>query len=268
MKIQYTVGELAKRMKVSVRTLQYYDQQGLLKPSGYTDGGRRLYDAKDVVQLQQILSLKYLGLSLDEIKTQVSSISTADDVKKMLDNQMRNLESQIEYLQQSLAATQMIHAEIDETQTPDFSKIASIIISVRLKEEGFWWNMDMFNEDTGGSLKQHIQNRAGQDSKFGLRVSQQFDTISNKMYELVQKGVAPTSTEGQTAAKELWDMVQDFTGGDINLLPEVLKFGSAQEDWLESMKKRQAAISQFMGDALAYYMEKNNIDLRDSKSEG
>ena len=39
---QYTVGELAKHMKVSVRTLQYYDQQGLLKPSGYTEGKRRL----------------------------------------------------------------------------------------------------------------------------------------------------------------------------------------------------------------------------------
>lgn len=217
MEIQYTVGELAKRMKVSVRTLQYYDQQGLLKPSGYTEGGRRLYGAKDVLQLQQILSLKYLGLSLDEIKTQVFSLSTADDVKKMLGNQMRNLESQIEYLQQSLSATQMIHAEIDETQMPDFSKIASIIISAQLKEEGFWWNMDMFNEDNGGSLKQHIQNRAGQDPTFGLRVSHQFNTISNKMYELVQKGAAPTGTEGQTVAKELWDMVQDFTGGNQSI---------------------------------------------------
>ena len=63
-----TVGEVAKKMGVTVRTLQYYDKEGLLSPSAESDGGRRLYTDKDLVMLNQIISLKSLGFSLDDIK--------------------------------------------------------------------------------------------------------------------------------------------------------------------------------------------------------
>ena len=56
-----TVGELAKKMNVTVRTLQYYDKEGVLSPSAESEGGRRLYTDKDLVLLHQILSLKSLG---------------------------------------------------------------------------------------------------------------------------------------------------------------------------------------------------------------
>ena len=52
-----TVGEVAKKMDVTVRTLQHYDKEGLLSPSAMSDGGRRLYTDKDIVKLHQILSL-------------------------------------------------------------------------------------------------------------------------------------------------------------------------------------------------------------------
>ena len=56
-------------MDVTVRTLQYYDREGVLSPSAESAGGRRLYTDKDLVRLHQILSLKSLGFSLDDIKT-------------------------------------------------------------------------------------------------------------------------------------------------------------------------------------------------------
>lgn len=56
-----TVGEVAKKMGVTVRTLQYYDEQNLLSPSSQSEGGRRLYTDKDVIKLYQILSLKHPG---------------------------------------------------------------------------------------------------------------------------------------------------------------------------------------------------------------
>ena len=46
-----TVGEVAKKMDVTVRTLQHYDKEGLLSPSAVSDGGRRLYTDKDIVKL-------------------------------------------------------------------------------------------------------------------------------------------------------------------------------------------------------------------------
>ena len=63
-----TVGEVAKRMDVTVRTLQHYDKEGLLSPSALSEGGRRLYTDKDIVKLHQILSLKHLGFSLNDIR--------------------------------------------------------------------------------------------------------------------------------------------------------------------------------------------------------
>lgn len=69
MENNYTTGQLAKLAGVSERTIRYYDQQGLLKPSFLMENGYRCYRDKDVVILQKIISLKYLGFSLVEIKT-------------------------------------------------------------------------------------------------------------------------------------------------------------------------------------------------------
>ncbi len=62
------VGELARRTGVSVRTLHHYDEIGLLRPSHRTPTGHRLYGAEDVARLQQVKSLRQLGLSLDEVR--------------------------------------------------------------------------------------------------------------------------------------------------------------------------------------------------------
>src|SRR5437879_10705792 len=62
------VGELAKRTGLTIRTLHHYDEIGLLRPSLHTESGHRLYAAGDVVRLQQVLSLRQLGFSLEEIR--------------------------------------------------------------------------------------------------------------------------------------------------------------------------------------------------------
>ena len=61
------VGELARRTGLTVRTLHHYDEFGLLKPSLRTESGHRLYTAGDVARLQQVLSLRQLGFSLEEV---------------------------------------------------------------------------------------------------------------------------------------------------------------------------------------------------------
>ena len=62
------VGELAKRTRLTVRTLHHYDEIGLLKPSLHTEAGYRLYTAADVARLQQVLSLRQLGFALEEVR--------------------------------------------------------------------------------------------------------------------------------------------------------------------------------------------------------
>lgn len=62
------VGELARRTGLTVRTLHHYDAIGLLRPSLHTGSGHRLYTADDVARLHQVISLRQLGFSLEEVR--------------------------------------------------------------------------------------------------------------------------------------------------------------------------------------------------------
>lgn len=64
----YSSGEFARMASVSIRTIRFYDKQNILKPSYVTPAGARFYTDSDFVKLQQILLLKYLGFSLDDIR--------------------------------------------------------------------------------------------------------------------------------------------------------------------------------------------------------
>ena len=63
-----TISQVAKLTGISTRTLQYYDEIGLLKPSEVTDSGYRMYNDDTLQELQQILFFKELGFKLNEIK--------------------------------------------------------------------------------------------------------------------------------------------------------------------------------------------------------
>ncbi len=63
----YRVGEFADLTRVSIRTLHHYDQIGLLSPTAHSEAGYRLYSERDLLRLQQILTLRYLGFPLKQI---------------------------------------------------------------------------------------------------------------------------------------------------------------------------------------------------------
>src|SRR5579871_645150 len=88
------VGELARRTGLTVRTLHHYDAIGLLKPSLHTESGHRLYTAADVARLQQVFSLRQLGLSLEEVR---DCLNRADfSPQKVIRLHLARLREQIE----------------------------------------------------------------------------------------------------------------------------------------------------------------------------
>lgn len=92
-----TVNEVSKLTGVSIRTLQYYDKIGLLKPTGYTKAGYRLYDDTALERLQQILLFRELEFSLKEIKEIIESPSF--DRGKALEQQIELLTLKKEHLE-------------------------------------------------------------------------------------------------------------------------------------------------------------------------
>ncbi|MEM5014520.1 MerR family transcriptional regulator [Niallia taxi] len=91
-------GELAKRFKVSVRTIRYYDQIGLVRPSKLSEGGKRFYSAEDCLILEKVILLKSLALPLDEIKRVIKDQSTETILlahKSYMEEQLFNMQTSI-----------------------------------------------------------------------------------------------------------------------------------------------------------------------------
>ncbi|WP_168120850.1 MerR family transcriptional regulator [Paenibacillus sp. HB172176] len=112
MKRLWKVGDLAKLTGLTVRTLRFYDQIGLFSPSSQTDSGHRLYDEGDLSRLQQILSLKELGLSLEEIKSALHDGQFSP--LEIVNLQMERLNEQIKLQQKLLEQLQHVSRSMQE----------------------------------------------------------------------------------------------------------------------------------------------------------
>lgn len=249
-----TVGELAKSMGVTVRTLQYYDNKGLLKASVRSDGGRRLYTKKDIVKLHQILSLKYLGFSLDEIKNNLTNLDTSDEVVQFLNQQKEVVKEQIDELQLSLLAIDALHDEVIEMEEVDFGKYADIISLLRHNIKDYWM-IKLFDD----KLLSQMKLKYMKDPKKGLDFYEIYKSICDETINLKEKGVSPKSKEGLMIAEKWWLFITDFTGGDMSLLPSLMKFNDDKSGWDEEMKNKQSMIDDFLDQALGLYFERENI---------
>ena len=92
---QYTTGELAKACGITVRTVQFYDQKGILVPSSLTEGGRRLYSEEDLKMMKIICFLRDMGLSLYTIGQLLKEKDPGSVISVLLDQQEQLLQEEI-----------------------------------------------------------------------------------------------------------------------------------------------------------------------------
>ncbi|NLN04679.1 MAG: MerR family transcriptional regulator [Clostridiaceae bacterium] len=123
----FTDGELARKCGVTVRTLQYYDQCGLLSPSRYSEGGRRLYDIEDVLRLQQILFFKGFGFSLEEIRDRLMTINSTQDFAKLLARQKEVIKEQIRHLEHITAIMDETIKRIESSENLSINMVMAIL---------------------------------------------------------------------------------------------------------------------------------------------
>ncbi|OBZ08563.1 MerR family transcriptional regulator [Bacillus sp. FJAT-26390] len=96
----YAIGAFAKLTAVTERTLRYYDRKGLLKPSSRNEYGHRFYTDKDLIQLQKILTLKYLDFSLEDIAAYLAR--PEEDMQQSLASQYEMLQKKQQHLERVL----------------------------------------------------------------------------------------------------------------------------------------------------------------------
>ena len=123
----YSSGEFARMAQVSVRTIRFYDKQNILKPSYVTPAGARFYTDSDFVKLQQILLLKYLGFSLDDIKGMTIDDMDYHFLRNSLTMQKKLVADRIEQMQLVENAIDNTVSALEDNQTIDWSQMLHLI---------------------------------------------------------------------------------------------------------------------------------------------
>lgn len=191
-----TVNEVSKLTGVSIRTLQYYDKIGLLKPTKYTESGYRLYDDTALEKLQQILLFRELEFPLKEIK---EIISREDfDKNKALEQQITLLtlkKERLENLINFARGIKFIGVKAMNFSAFDTSKIDEY--TKRAKEQ--WGNSSEYNE-----FEQKFENKTKEDKN---EIFKEFMQIFAEFGAL--KSISPDSDEVQNQVQKLKSYISE-----------------------------------------------------------
>lgn len=141
-----TAGEVARRVGVTVRTVQYYDHQGLLSPSAKGPNNQRLYTDKDVQGLHRILTLKYLGMPLVQIKADAARFHTQAELSALADEQIAAIEDEFLTLFKRMTTLRAIRDESDGEQPVNWEHVTDVIERGE-DESRFFWRLTCIKDD-------------------------------------------------------------------------------------------------------------------------
>ena len=190
-----TVHEVSRLAGVSIRTLQYYDNIGLLHPAGFTDAGYRLYDDTDLETLQQILLFRELEFPLKDIRQIIRSPSF--DRKKALDQQIGLLELKKDRLEKLISLARGIIAEGVKTKM-DFSAFdTKKMDEYTAKAQESWGETSAYLE-----YEQKARDRSRDET---MELSRKMMDIFSEFGAI--KGGDPASEEAQALVRKLQDFI-------------------------------------------------------------
>ena len=123
---QYTTGEMAKACGVTVRTVQFYDQKGILIPSALSEGGRRLYSEDDLKKMKIICFLRDTGLSLDTIGQLMREEDSGSTISILLVQQEQVLREEISERREKLNRLEELKKWVESTSSFSVETIGDI----------------------------------------------------------------------------------------------------------------------------------------------
>ncbi|KXY33507.1 transcriptional regulator [Bacillus cereus] len=146
---KYSIGEISKETNVTTRTLRYYEEIGLLKPSYVAESGYRYYSKDDVITLQQIITFKKLGFKLSEIKKVLKEEkgNSEERWKNAIQNEIQTIQGEVKRLQdlEKLLYTTFHSIELTgELRTEDLMLFIKSVQGIDQREK-FWKRY--FNEE-------------------------------------------------------------------------------------------------------------------------
>jgi MerR family transcriptional regulator, thiopeptide resistance regulator len=202
MQAQWKVGELAKQTGLTVRTLQYYDDIGLLTPSYRTQSGHRLYVGGDIARLQQIVSLRELGFSLDEIRECCSSPDFSP--RRVIQLHIERLKEQIETHRRLCSRLEAIAERLDSAEEISAEDLFQTIEVTRM--------LKYYTAEQQEELKRRAE-AIGPERIRQVEQKEWPELIAEVRAEM-EKGTDPASDRVQMLANRWMGLVREFTGGN------------------------------------------------------
>jgi DNA-binding transcriptional MerR regulator len=223
------IQEFAKQTGVTVRTLHHYDRLGLLQPQR-TETGYRVYGERELVRLQRITVLKFIGCSLQEIKELVDR--NPDDLRSTLELQQEALERRRKTLDGALKAVQKARSVLEESGTADWQSLRQIVETIEL-EQNMEWTKQYYSPE---GLKELEQRRA-EDPNAAERGQKDWAVLLADCEQAVKERVDPKSERGRQLAQRWMDLVQAFTRGSKELSQSLNKLYADQKNWPATFKR-------------------------------
>jgi DNA-binding transcriptional MerR regulator len=132
-KSQYLIKEFAALTRTTVRALHHYDRIGLLRPSGRRPNGYRFYTQADLLRLEQVIALKFLGFSLREIRRILESPKLS--LERSLRVQAGIIAEEVRRLERAARAVRQILEKLEAGKKLDSKKIVAVIKEIQMSEE-------------------------------------------------------------------------------------------------------------------------------------
>jgi DNA-binding transcriptional MerR regulator len=203
---RWTTGEVSKQRNISVRTLRYYDQINLLKPSFRDDNGKRYYSEVDLFQLEKIIILKSLSLPLEDIRHILNKLS----YKQILISHYNYLQEQLSKLQTSISNTASLINMINLEESLSWELVSQLVQNSQ-KSSKKW--IEYFQEDEKAFIQKAIPNLSNNDE-----TTQQYISLLRRIEWCIKHNIKPESDEGFQIATKLIEISDESFQGDTNLM--------------------------------------------------
>lgn len=224
----YRASEFAALTGVTVRTLHHYDRAGLLRPARRTAAGYRLYGARDLARLQQILTLKFIGLPLEEIKGLLDA--RALGLAETLRLQREALSERRRQLDMALRAIGEAEAVVVRGGEPDWDAFKRIVEVITMQHDTEW----MKKYYTEEQLADLARRGTPEVLERGQRDWQQ---LIAEVQAALAEGLDPASERAQSLAAR-WDgLIEQFTGGDPGIREGLTRLYADQANWPATFRK-------------------------------
>ena len=250
--MSYTIHKLATLAYISTRTLRYYDQIGLLKPSTIQKNGYRFYDQTALIRLQQILFFKELEFPLLEIKKildnpNYNQIQGLKDQRRLLELKQRRLQSLVKTITKTITSMNTkttvtdndLYNNFDEQEIKEYTREA--------KQR--WGNTEAYRQS-----QERTKHWTTADYK---KIQEQGNILTKKIADAMSR--KPDDSVVQSLISEHFQSIKIFYDCSLEMYQGLGEMYVDDHRFAAYYEKHAPGLAVFMRDAITVYCQQNKL---------